>query len=166
MATCFNCKSQYPVAALFCPSCGSVPESPARESYSGSILLGVALLALILVWQVASLTPTSGENQAPVAPEPRMKQPRWLTVVGVPIWTGSAQITKFKSQVVSCSTERLGWRQCLITAVLLHGHGDLRLWLMREHWSRLLPTSSRGVYPVLTSDTSCRGVCPCLVYRQ
>src|SRR5207244_12571405 len=70
MATCFNCKSQCPDAALFCPSCGSVPESPARESYSGSILLGVALLALILVWQVASLTPPSGESQAPVAPEP------------------------------------------------------------------------------------------------
>ena len=126
MATCFNCKSQYPDAALFCPSCGSVPESPARESYSGSILLGVALLALILVWQVASLTPTSGENQAPVAPEPPDEAAALINSCGRPDLDRISPDNE-----VQKSSRFLLYRKAGVKAMFNHGSSSARAWRLK-----------------------------------
>src|SRR5437870_2278420 len=70
MATCLSCKLQYPNSALYCPSCASPRESRAQHSYRGSILFGVGLFALIVIWKVATLTPTSGEDAIQIAPQP------------------------------------------------------------------------------------------------
>jgi hypothetical protein len=70
MANCVTCNSQYADATPFCPNCGSLPKQQARSSYLGSILFGAGLLALILVWQVASLPTMTTKDRPPVVPEP------------------------------------------------------------------------------------------------
>lgn len=59
MPTCSTCGSSFDNASRFCPKCGLLPQQAKSFSYSGSVMLGIALLALAAIWKVVSLAPSA-----------------------------------------------------------------------------------------------------------
>src|SRR5437867_2757144 len=73
MLSCSTCNGSYDSSALFCPNCGaSARRSSTNRSYSGSLFLGIGLVALVIVWNVIStLTPPQSPSDIKAAiPEP------------------------------------------------------------------------------------------------
>jgi hypothetical protein len=69
MPQCPNCKGTYQAGMAFCPTCGTRTEASGQISYTSSILLGIGLISLILIWQLASV-PTPANTAGTVAPPP------------------------------------------------------------------------------------------------
>jgi hypothetical protein len=71
MSTCSKCNSSYEDSKPFCPNCGAQPGSSNKMSYGGSVLLGIGLLAVAIVWKLASIpTPTQpGADTTLASPE-------------------------------------------------------------------------------------------------
>jgi|SRR5882724_2057107 len=83
MATCSTCKSSFEDASRFCSHCGSLPERSKPFLYGSSIVLGIALLAFVGIWEIVSLAPPAASTQ-PVAPEPPDDAAAFITNCGLP----------------------------------------------------------------------------------
>jgi hypothetical protein len=82
MATCSVCGASSDDISPFCPRCGSLPQRAKSFSYGSSIALGLALLALVVIWQLVLLAPPA--SSIPATPPPPDDAAAFITSCGQP----------------------------------------------------------------------------------
>jgi hypothetical protein len=120
MPTCSTCESSYNDAARFCPRCGSLGQPSKPFLYSGSIVLGVALFFMVLLWRVGSLAPTAVTTPTPT-PEPPDDVAILISHCGQPDSDKGASDSQTRA-----ITRSLLYRKARVTAVFIHAEGSSR----------------------------------------
>lgn len=116
MATCSICNTAYGDGVPFCPKCGSLPGKPARRSYVGSVLLGVALLALAVLWKFVASQAVLIEKPATVVPPPPDDAATLVTKCGLPDSDTLAEVSGLPQN----PTRSLVYRKARVKAVFHH----------------------------------------------
>jgi hypothetical protein len=94
MPQCTECGSTYNPGAPFCPSCGTRTNAAKPFSYTGSVLLGVVLLALVFCWQIAPAPTPEDSVQSVVQAPPPDEAKMLIAACGTPDLDHSAENDK------------------------------------------------------------------------
>ena len=148
MEKCSTCGSSLDDASRFCPQCGSLLERSKPFLYGSSVVLGVALLAFVVIWEIVSLAPPAASTQA-VVPEPPDDAATLITNCGRP------DADKFETKNGMPSRSLL-YQKARIKAVFVRADSSSR-------WKMQAVLDTRKLKP-LTNETLIKRM-PCVLSK-
>jgi hypothetical protein len=84
MPSCSQCGLPLDTASQFCSRCGALPQKSKPFLYSGSVVLGIALLALAGIWELVSVESPPASHQQVVVSAPPDDATVFITNCGLP----------------------------------------------------------------------------------
>src|SRR6266436_2839786 len=70
MTSCSKCGLPLDTGSQFCSRCGTLPQKSKPFLYGGSVILGIALIALAGIWELVTVESPPASHQQVIVPEP------------------------------------------------------------------------------------------------